>query len=86
MNVEVNGHNLQLELDTGSANIVVSERVWRSLGAPNLSTAPQLTAYGGFSIPVLWSAQVTAKFNKEVKHLPLVVRSEEHTSELQSQR
>ena len=67
-------HNLHLELDTGSANTVVSERVWRSLGAPNLSTAPRLTAYGGFSIPILGSAQVTAKFKEEEKqHLPLVV-------------
>ena len=73
VNVEVNGHNLQLELDTGSANTVVSERVWRSFGAINLSTAPQLTAYGGFLIPVLGSAQVTAKFKEKVKHLPLVV-------------
>ena len=73
VNVEVNGHNLQFELDTGKANTVVSERVWRSLNAPNLSTAPQLTAYGGFLIPVLGSAQVTAKFKKEKKHLPLVV-------------
>ena len=53
VNVEVNIHNIQLELDTGSANTVVSERVWRSLGDPNLSRAPQLTAYRGFSIPVL---------------------------------
>ena len=72
VNVELNGHNLQLELHTGSANTVVSERVWRLLGAPNLSTAPQLTVYGGFSIPVLGSAQVTATFKEEVKHLPLV--------------
>ena len=71
--VEVNGHNLQLKLDTGSANTVVSERVWRSLNAPTLSTAPQLTAYGGFSIQVLGSAQVIAKFKDDVKHLPLVV-------------
>ena len=73
VNVEFNGHNLQLELDTGSANTVVSERVWRSLGVPNLSTAPQLTAYRKFSIPVFGLAQVTAKFKEEVKHLPLVI-------------
>ena len=48
VNVEVNGHNLQLELDTVSANTVVSELVWHSLSAPNLSTAPQITASGGF--------------------------------------
>ena len=68
VNVKENGHNLQLEFDTGSANTVVSERVWRSLCAPYLSTPPQIIAYKRFSIPVLGSAQVTAKFKEKVKH------------------
>ena len=80
VNVEVIGHNVQLELENGSANTVVSERVWRSLCASNLSTAPQLTTYGAFSIPVLGSAQVTAKFKMEEKHLPLVVVNRESSS------
>ena len=44
VNVDVNGHNLQLELDIEYANTVVSKCVWRLLGALNLLTAPQVTA------------------------------------------
>ena len=62
-----------MELDTRSAHTIVNERVWRALGCPYLSSAPQLTAYGGFPLPVRGSAQVVAKFRSKEQKLPLII-------------
>lgn len=51
-----------MELYTGSAHTVISERVWEGICKPVLSAPPHLNAYGGFTLPVLSSARVTARF------------------------
>lgn len=56
----VNGSSVNMELDTGSANTVISDKVWHAIGEPSLNSAPQLPAYGGFKLPVKGSTQVHA--------------------------
>ena len=65
VDIMISGAQIRMELDTGSAHTVVSERVWRTIGSPALSTAPQLTDYGGFALPIRGSAQILAKFRQE---------------------
>ena len=68
----VQGRQLQMELDTGSAHFVVDERVWKTLGSPKLTNAPSLTAYGGFSLSVMRQANVEVRFQGEIRTLNLV--------------
>ena len=66
--INVCGRDVIMELDTGSAHTVISERIWRTLGSKQqLSKAPQLTAYGGYQLQVLELANVFAKFRGEEK-------------------
>ena len=78
--IAVMGQELLIKLDIGSAHSVVSERVWKSLGSPTLTTAPKLSAYGGFPLSVLGRAIVTVGFQGKTKELELIVVKSASTS------
>jgi hypothetical protein len=73
VSVEVNGLSLRMELDTGSDNSVVGSKVWEELGSPKLHGGPSLTAYGGYSLPVLGAMNVSVTFKGVQQQLELVV-------------
>ena len=71
--LDICGKPVRMELDTGSAHTVVNDKIWHEIGAPVLSSAPKLTAYGGFQLPIKGSAEVSARFQGEEKKLELIV-------------
>ena len=49
--VTCNGHNIQMEIDTGSSATLISLNMWRTIGAPQLSPSSHVfTAYDGHRI------------------------------------
>lgn len=71
--VEVNDLTLKLELDTGSEFSVVSSKIFQQLCSPKLHGQATLTAYGGYSYPVLRAMSFLGTFIGFQQQLELVI-------------
>ena len=76
--LQLNGHPVQMEVDTGASVSVVGEEVFKSvrLGEKVLELQPsvvQLRSYTGEEIPVRGSALVSVAHNGQSATLPLIV-------------
>ena len=74
VDVEINGHKVNMQLDTGAAVSIIPETLYNSIlrGHPLTETRP-LKSYSGNSLSLLGQLQVTVKHNSQVVTLPLVV-------------
>lgn len=70
--MDTNSKRIQIDLDTTSANTVVSDKVWNLIKAPAFSNAQKLIAYWGFMVQTKSLAKVFARSIKEEKKLELV--------------
>ena len=73
--VEVNGRQLEFEIDTGASRTIVSEAVWRTaLGRVSLAPGQDsLTTYTGDAVPVRGRLTVQVKCGAQVATLALLV-------------
>ena len=72
----INGHRFSFELDTGSANTIVSITDWVTLGKPTLrSSNLVLTCYSGEPLTVQGECKVTVQLGRASVQVPLVVVS-----------
>lgn len=75
MTLEINNHNLQMELDTGASLSLISSNTYSSLFS-GYSLDPsdiKLQTYSGEVIPVMGLFQVQVKHNQQDVTLPLLV-------------
>ena len=74
VSLQVNSTHMQFELDTGTLNTLVSRRVWRQIGSPQLRhTTLNLTCYGGQQLVVCGEASVSVNHDQRRYDLSLVV-------------
>ena len=80
--VNVEKQDIQMEVDTGAALSIISERVYKTFSpVPTLQpTQAKLCTYTGENIQVLGSITVLVCHNQQRKHLPLLVVSGEGPS------
>jgi hypothetical protein len=74
----VNGVEMKMEIDTGAALSVISEktykRLWKKKDTPQLQpTSAKLITYTGENIKVLGKINVTIEMNEQTASLPLIV-------------
>lgn len=76
--VSCNGHNIKMEVDTGSSATLISLNMWRGIGAPQLSPSSHVfTAYDGHRIcPAGEFFAVLAYKEKSVHSKVTVVKAE----------
>ena len=75
VDVKVDGKVLSMELDTGAATSLITEKTWRKV-FPNLSldkSTVRLRTYTGESLHILGQKDVLAEYNDQKRTLPLVV-------------
>ena len=74
--VEVNGHKLDMELDTGASVSVISEDMFNSGLSSSVQLCPSnafLTSYSGHSLEVLGNANDKVKYQTQTVTLPIFV-------------
>ena len=76
--ISVEDHNLLMEVDTGTAVMVISEATYNQVcGASSCSqlqpSTPKLRTYTGEEIPVVGGTTVKVQCQEQVEHLPLGV-------------
>ena len=74
--MEVNGHKLDIELDTGASVSVISEDTFNSVLSSLVQLCPSnvsFTSYSGHSLEVLGTANVKVKYQTQTVTLPIVV-------------
>ena len=74
--VEVNGHKLDIELDTGASVFVISEDMFTSGLSSSVQLRPSnasLTSYSGHLLEVLGSANIKVKYQTQTVTLPIFV-------------
>ena len=74
VDIEINGHKVSMQLDTGAAVSIIPETLYNTIlrGHPLTETRP-LKSYSGDSLSLLGQLQVTVRYNSQVVTLPLVV-------------
>ena len=72
--IQVNGHNMLLEFDTGAAATIISEEVWRLLGKPPLkNTRLPLKDFSGKRLKLKGMATVDVVYKGKHAKLPIIV-------------
>ena len=74
--VEVKGHKLDMELDTGASVSVISEDMFNSGLSSSVQLCPSnafLTSYSGHSLEVLGNANDKVKYQTQTVTLPIFV-------------
>uniref|UniRef100_A0A914WQW0 RNA-directed DNA polymerase n=1 Tax=Plectus sambesii TaxID=2011161 RepID=A0A914WQW0_9BILA len=75
--ITVNGHKMLLEYDTGAAATVLSEKDWRTLGAPPLtSTQLPLKDFSGNRLKLKEKATIEVEYEGQRMQLPIIVGSQ----------
>ena len=71
---KLDGHSVQMELDTGAARSLISKETWKLIGKPELKAAAfGLRTYTGQLINMLGQAAVTVEIDGSKKRLLVVV-------------
>ena len=71
---KLDGHSVQMELDTGAARSLISKETWKLIGKPELKAAAfGLRTYTGQLISMLGQAAVTVEIDGSKKRLLVVV-------------
>lgn len=76
VSVQINGQQLDMELDTGAAVSVISENTFQSFLKDSVTIQPSnimLRTYLGKELPILGTANVDVTYETQKVSLPLVV-------------
>lgn len=74
--IEINGHIVKLELDTGSCATIVSENIYNKLGKPYLNnTSTSFISFSGHNISLLGEQTVSVKYKNRQAFLKLYFAS-----------
>ncbi|CAD5227577.1 unnamed protein product [Bursaphelenchus xylophilus] len=74
LKVEVNGHEFEMELDSGAARSVIPESVWIDMGKPRVTPCRgQLKAYGGNKLPIKGNCRVEVTFEGRHSEVEIAV-------------
>ncbi len=74
VSVKVDGHPLNMEIDTGAAVTLISESTYHHLGLrPLQPTTARLCTYSGEALGVLGKLEVEVQLGQQQEKLPLLV-------------
>ena len=75
LNVDVQGETISMELDTGAAVSLISERTYNQFfsDVSLKKSTVKLKSYSGEDIPVIGQMEVLVKYNQQEETLPLLV-------------
>lgn len=76
IDVTLNGVRCTLDWDPGSVYSIISTEFWKRIGAPPLTKAPKLRAYGNLKLKPKGLTDVTVEILGRQKVLPVVVMEE----------
>ena len=70
----LNGHKVQMELDTGARVSLIPQTLWRKLGKRSLQPSNcELKTWSGQKVEILGTTTVHVNYNDQTKDLPLFV-------------
>ena len=76
--INLNGHDVRMQNDTGSSMTIISTKVWRKIGSPALNTNPRwIEAYDGHRMQYLGHLECEIPWEKKVHRVDVgVIESE----------
>ena len=73
VDVDIEGHNVTMQLDTGAAVSIIPDTIYKYLTGWYLTETKPLRSYSGNQLYLLGELEVSVKYESQTRTLPLVV-------------